>query len=89
MRYGLSDSATANGSEADASAVVSEIAGLFVKELPPAWASSSKPHGTVRLEAHANTNPIRPAEQCYVKEHGSVAYDQLRARLFDALFPPE
>src|ERR1019366_2488640 len=28
-------------SEADASALVSEIAGLFAKELPPAWASSS------------------------------------------------
>ena len=27
-------------SEADASAVVSEIAGLFAKEVPPAWASS-------------------------------------------------
>jgi hypothetical protein len=27
-------------SEADASAVVSEIAALFTKELPPAWASS-------------------------------------------------
>jgi hypothetical protein len=28
-------------SEADASALVSEIAGLFAKELPPAWASGS------------------------------------------------
>src|SRR5580704_433339 len=34
-------------------------------------------HGAVRLEAHADTNPIRPAEQRYVQEHGSVAYDQL------------
>ncbi|MDQ1389282.1 MAG: hypothetical protein QOF56_2736 [Acidobacteriaceae bacterium] len=48
-----------------------------------------QPHGTVRLEAHADPNPIRPAEQRYVQEHGSVAYDQLLARLFDALFPRE
>jgi hypothetical protein len=45
--------------------------------------------GTVRLALHAATNPIRPAEQLYVQEHGSVAYAQLLARLFDALFPPE
>jgi hypothetical protein len=46
-------------------------------------------HGTVRLEAHADTNPIRPAEQRYIQEHGSVEYAQLLGRLFDALFPPE
>jgi hypothetical protein len=45
--------------------------------------------GTNRLELQAATNPIRPAEQLYVKEHGSVAYAQLLARLFDELFPPE
>jgi len=50
---------------------------------------NAQPHGTVRLEAHADTNPIRPAEQRYVQEHGSVAYDQLLARLFDELFPAE
>jgi len=48
-----------------------------------------QPRGTVRLEAHADTNPVRSAEQRYVQEHGSVAYDQLLARLFDELFPPE
>jgi hypothetical protein len=48
-----------------------------------------QPHGTVRLEAHADPNPIRPAEQRYMQERGSVAYDQLLARLFDALFPRE
>jgi hypothetical protein len=32
-----------------------------------------QPHGTLRLEAHADTSPIRPAEQRYVQEHGSVA----------------
>ena len=50
---------------------------------------NAQPHGTVRLEAHADTNPIRPAEQRYVQEHGSLAYDQLLARLFDELFPRE
>jgi hypothetical protein len=48
-----------------------------------------QPHGTVRLEAHADTNPIQPAEQCYLQEHGSLAYDQLVARLFGDLFPPD
>jgi hypothetical protein len=47
----------------------------------------AQPHSTARLEAHADTNPIRPAEQRYVQEHGSVAYDLLLARLFDELFP--
>jgi hypothetical protein len=47
------------------------------------------PHSTARLEAHADTNPIRPAEQRYVQEHGPVAYALLLARLFDELFPPE
>jgi hypothetical protein len=46
-----------------------------------------QPHATVRLEAHADTNPTRPAEERYVQEHGSLAYDQLLARLFDELFP--
>ena len=42
-------------SEADASAVVSEIAGLFAKELPPAWASS-----TIRQRvAHAEQETVR------------------------------
>jgi hypothetical protein len=48
-----------------------------------------QPHGTVRLEAHADTNPIRPAEQRYVQEHGSETYTQLLFRLFDELFPHE
>jgi hypothetical protein len=49
----------------------------------------AKPRTTARLEAHADTNPIRPAERRYVQEHGPVAYDQLLVRLFDELFPPE
>ena len=46
-------------------------------------------HSTARIEAHVDTNPIRPAERRYVQEHGSEAYDQLLARLFDELFPAE
>ena len=46
-----------------------------------------QPYSKTRLEAHADTNPIRPAEQRYLQEHGSVAYDQLLARLFEELFP--
>jgi hypothetical protein len=51
--------------------------------------TNPQPHGTARIEAHADTNPIRPAERRYMQEHGSVAYDQLLARLFDELFPAE
>jgi hypothetical protein len=42
-------------SEADASAFVSEIAGLFARELPPAWASS----GIRQRVAHAEYEAIR------------------------------
>jgi len=42
-----------------------------------------------RLEAHADSNPIRPAELRYIQDHGSVAYDLLLVRLFDELFPAE
>ena len=48
-----------------------------------------QPHSTARLETHAETNPVRPAEQRYIQEHGSVAYAHLLARLFDQLFPPD
>jgi hypothetical protein len=48
-----------------------------------------QPHITFRPEAHADTNPIRPAEGRYVQEHGREAYSQLLARLFDDLFPSE
>jgi hypothetical protein len=50
---------------------------------------NQQPQGTVRLEAHADTNLIRPAEQRYLQEHGSLAYDQLLARLFGELFPAD
>jgi len=44
-------------SEADASAVVSEIAGLFTKELPPAWASGSIRQRVAHAEYEAARNP--------------------------------
>lgn len=44
-------------------------------------------HSTARLEAHADSNPMRPAEQRYVQERGSAAHQQLLLRLFDQLFP--
>jgi hypothetical protein len=50
---------------------------------------NAQPHSTVRLAAHADTNPIRSAERRFMKEHGSAAFDQLLARLFDELFPAD
>jgi hypothetical protein len=50
---------------------------------------NSRPQATTRLVAHADTNPVRPAEQRYVQEHGSRAYEQLLKHLFDQLFPSE
>jgi hypothetical protein len=47
-----------------------------------------QPHSTARLEAHEDTNPIRPAERRYVQEHGREAYSQVIARFFEELFPP-
>jgi hypothetical protein len=41
------------------------------------------------IVAHADTNPVRPAEQRYVQEHGALVYEQLLTRLFEELFPPE
>jgi hypothetical protein len=49
----------------------------------------SQPLVAARLEAHADQNPIRPAELLYVQEHGSLAYSQLLVRLFNELFPAE
>jgi hypothetical protein len=51
--------------------------------------SNPEPLGTTRLEAHADTNPILPAERRYVLEQGREAYSQLIARLFEELFPRE
>jgi hypothetical protein len=52
-------------------------------------APNPQPHSTARLEVHADTNPLRPAEQRYVQTHGSVAYAELLVRLFDELFRAE
>jgi hypothetical protein len=46
-------------SEADASAVVSEIAGLFAKELPAAWASTSIRQRLAYAEYETVRNPAR------------------------------
>ena len=51
--------------------------------------STSPPRTTARLEAHTVIDPIRPAEQRYLQEHGSRAYEQLLRRLFDELYPSE
>jgi hypothetical protein len=41
------------------------------------------------IVVHADMNPVRPAEQRYVQDHGVQRYQQLLTRLFDELFPPE
>jgi len=66
-------------SEADASAVVSEIAGLFAKELPPAWASGSIRQRVAHAEYESVRNPVTliPEQRIvdvwnqYVKEIGA------------------
>src|SRR5438445_8042066 len=45
--------------EADASAIVSEIAGLFAKELPPTWASSSIRQRVAHAEYETIGNPAK------------------------------
>ena len=39
----------------------------------PVESVNARPQATARLVAHADTNPIRPAEQRYVQEHGSAS----------------
>ena len=50
---------------------------------------NAQSHSTARLEPHADTNPISPAERRFIQEHGSIANDQLLIRLLNELFPPE
>jgi len=45
------------------------------------------PQPTAWLGAHVDTNPIRSAEQRYLREHGSEEYGQLLTRLLGELFP--
>jgi hypothetical protein len=47
---------------------------------------ASHPHTSARLEVHMDTNPIRAAEQNYIREHGVVSYERMLKRLFDELF---
>jgi hypothetical protein len=65
--------------------------GVLVSEQVKSRLASSAPQtmGSVVLAAHADDNPVRPAERRYLQEHGSLAYDQLLKRLFDELFPAE
>ncbi len=42
---------------------------------------------TARLEGHVDTNPLRPAEYRYVREHGADHLNQLVVILFEELFP--
>jgi hypothetical protein len=49
---------------------------------------SSRLQTTARFEVHSDTNPVKLAEQHYLQEHGSWAYQQLLKRLFDELFVP-
>jgi hypothetical protein len=66
-------------SQADASSFVSAIADLFVKELPPAWATSSIRQRVAHAEYEAVGNPARlipdqrivDAWNQYVKEVGA------------------
>ena len=51
-----------------------------------AESANPRPQTAVRLEVHPDNNPVRLAEQRYLQEHGSWAYQQLLQRLFDKLF---
>jgi len=44
---------------------------------------------TVRLEVRVDTNPLRPAEHRYVREHGADHFNQLVEMLFEELFPAD
>lgn len=64
--------------------------GVLVSEQVKNHPGESAPQrkGGVLLAAREE-NPIQSAEQGYLQEHGSLAYDQLLKRLFDELFPAE
>jgi hypothetical protein len=44
---------------------------------------------TARLQAWVDTNPIRPAENKYVNEHGADHLNQIVQMLFEELFPAD
>ena len=49
--------------------------------------SAPKQKTTARLEAHVDTNPLRPAEYRYMQEHGPYILSGVMQKLFDELFP--
>jgi len=58
------------------------------EEFKKRTAKPTPPPRTVsRIETRPRPNPMRPAEQRYVQEHGSLAFAQLLTRLFYELFP--
>jgi len=57
---------------------------LFKKSLENTNANQKT---TARLEARIDTNPIRPAENKYVLEHGADHFIQFMEMLFEELFP--
>jgi hypothetical protein len=48
---------------------------------------AAKQKTTARLEAHVDTNPLRPAEYRYMQEHGPYILSGVMEKLFDELFP--
>jgi hypothetical protein len=52
-------------------------------------ADSPHPRTVGYLEAHADINPVCPAERRYLQEHGPVEYERLLKSLFEELFPAE
>lgn len=65
--------------------------GVLLSEEVKNRTASSNPQakGRVLVTAHPDDNPLRSAEERYLQERGSLAYDQLLKRLFDELFPAE
>jgi hypothetical protein len=51
--------------------------------------NSHPAQSTFRAAVQTVPNPVRPAEQRYVQEHGAQEYQKLLTRLFDELFPPK
>ena len=49
--------------------------------------SAPKQQTTARLEVHADTNSLRPAEHRYVQEHGRSTLNGVMQKLFGELFP--
>jgi hypothetical protein len=64
--------------------------GVLVSDKVKESSSGQKPHSRLDAQLVARTNlMVRPAEQRYLQEHGTVAYELLIKQLFDELFPPQ